>query len=302
MADKAKKRPEFDPALWASYAPESMRVPLGTALGALKEFWPAEPLPESMQMVPGINMGMPAVAGTTRFITGGVPNKALRALHTERYLDDAEALGMNNADRARALENALSNPRTVAHMRLGEQTAANKSSAESIGETLLGKDAEIRIPGVDPGRPGKIPVLVNPRPPKSPLAHNAQTAGESVIHETFHVGQALGNKDLANLYNLAEQSVGYGPNPYEVTARLGTAARTGHSAASPVNATKLMEGISLNAPRALAKGDVQGAVSREMIGEILSDRAAGIPRNDEAIRQRAIDSLSALLQRVGSTK
>ena len=300
MPNDTKKRPEFDPALWASYAPEALRVPLGTALGALKEFWPSQAVD-----LPGyerMNVGMPGIGGmgmTTRFITKGVPNKALREMHTEKFLEAADEIYPSIKDKAAALESALFHPRTTAHTELTKSPPVQYKPGlpTELGLTILGPEGNVPIAGVDPGRAGKISVRVTPEIPKSPTAYNSQTPREVLKHELRHVGQGLGNKDFGQLYNLANEAVGYGRNPGEIAADFGARRDVGlmPNEGIPYSALRGLKSLGTGAWDQLEMGKIREALARQQITEILKDRAAGVPRDYDAIRNRALDALGATI-------
>jgi hypothetical protein len=156
----------------------------------------------------------------------GVPSKALREEGLQRFRDSAQTLydrlynsstdithrAMNNfAEAADWL--AMRYPRVAAHMRIAPELVEQPSGV--AGSNFL---AHIRTPVGKVRDPMVVEYSTNGfKANDGRLADNG--AYNTMAHEATHAAQALGNKDFSQLYDQANNAVGYHQNPFEQMAR-----------------------------------------------------------------------------------
>jgi hypothetical protein len=94
-----------------------------------------------------------------------------------------------------------------------------------------------------------------------------ETAGKLLTHEATHTAQALGNSDTRRLYDLLQDLVGYGYNPFEQSARVSAERSvTGRRFPPAANVNKLLLEL-VNKPVITAEKP-----AREAIRDILIKR------------------------------
>lgn len=160
-------------------------------------------------------------------------NKEAREIATRGFQQAAETF--SPAIKYAAQNLAKKYPRVAAHMNVTQRTP------EEMGQIA----AKMGTPGILRGvahiQPGpvqqRVPVNVGP-------TNDFMGAQNTLHHEATHVAQALGNRNLNNMYDAAGRVFGYEANPYEVTARLaGEKAAYGELQDAPQNAHRLLAGL-----------------------------------------------------------
>lgn len=172
--------------------------------------------------------GLIPMAGTTRFLTGGVPNIAARSAATQKFLDAMKAMGPK-AEQASTLF-AERYPRVAAHI---------KPVGEWMERGLKGvADVNRRLPRE---RVTQVRLSTDP--------HAMQDIEETLLHEGTHVAQDLGNPGTYNMYRkyheIMEPIIGkraaYATNPFEKSANAVAARKLGTPGVDPVNALELFK-------------------------------------------------------------
>jgi len=143
----------------------------------------------------------------TRFLTGGVPDRALRELATTKFLEEASKLDPKVGQAAEYMANKY--PRVAAHTQISSIPKVDPNNAAITHITGAPGDY---LAGIIPQR---IPVEFS----NIGLAQKPARVRNTLAHEMTHVAQALGDKDINSKYKLAEKITGYRDNPYEITAK-----------------------------------------------------------------------------------
>ena len=148
-------------------------------------------------------------------------NKAAREASTKLFRDKANIMGGPVAEAA--MEFADDYPRVAAHIKPSYVTRGSNPTAT----TQLLKEH------------GRVPVAVR-RGSKS-------EALEDFYHEGTHTAQALGNSKFDELYDEADELLGYNDNPFELSAWDAGLRASGQRLPSyqqPQNAIKALEGYA----------------------------------------------------------
>lgn len=138
-------------------------------------------------------------------------DKLARKAATQSFLNSAKAPALPKEVSQAANWLAERYPRVAAHMRINPLIDASEDAGAFINTPAGKVTSPMQVTITDKG--------VNQ------LKWNSGSIRDSLAHEATHAAQALGNSDNDELYELANQAVGYTTNPFEVTARnRGTAA------------------------------------------------------------------------------
>jgi hypothetical protein len=255
----------------------------------------------------------------TRFLNRGTPNKTLRELSTSNFVKDA-GLFYGDMFKEEAKRFASKYPRVAAHMNLSPNAMHNMEpiSPESAGITSIERFPFNQV-DKDSGGTAFGPTL-NVKFNQEIMKDRAQ-ARETLYHEGTHTAQALGNKDMGDLYmhghdmqNTGNDAVDYRMNPWERSAfRRGIKEKIGMS---DVLYKDFVKNPALFSHHPTAKANPQlimprgGAAvgTRKISNQILNDPNFGIGGTEgdykqfiAAIKTNGINQLRSQPPKVGDT-
>lgn len=179
--------PKFDVANAASKLPEPLQKPVATAGSFLLDMLGAND-PQSQILGTMNPMEAPLVSL--------YKDRAARELATQEFLNTAKSHVQPIQDAANWL--AQRYPRVAAHMRINPEITNAKNLAAVNMPPPSGMSEPLVLSYSEKG-----------------IARPASNIRATMAHEATHVAQALGNKDMQVMYNLANNLVGYQANPFE---------------------------------------------------------------------------------------
>jgi hypothetical protein len=177
---------------------------------------------------------------TTRYLTKGIPDVARRTEQTGQFVKDMMNVNPSWENMAKMFSERF--PRVAAHMNV-QKILPDAANVAAGARGAGGNPSATTNLLVGRSVPNKMDVRIHPHSPDPK---------RSLVHESTHVAQRLGNPNTRDMYNLSSQGLkelGASPQdayryiPHEVSARV-TADRKLGAGLAPFSALKDYEEIA----------------------------------------------------------